>query len=244
MSAPDDFFIGWAGRLPRDHLLAILGRLAIGVVAMLTLGLMLGHGIDDPGPGGFDPSGDVTSRGVLTLQPSPILWVPPDATHPNGHSLLLSGDGKRGPTLDRAWDGQAIEASGAIIRRGGLEMLLVDRIAPLPGTDLTRPVAVELGRWRIEGEICDGKCAAGAMRPGRGLAHRACAILCLNGELPPVFVATGPINGQDFLLLADDSHGAAWRDLVGLRVRLDGAVTRHGDMLIFHAELSRAVVVR
>lgn len=82
------------------------------------------------------------------------------------------------------------------------------------------------------------------MRPGRGLAHRACAILCLNGELPPIVVATGPIDGRDFLLLADDSSGSAWRDLVGQRVRLDGMIIRQGDMLIFHAEPSQAVVVR
>ena len=244
MSTPDDFFIGWAGRLPRDHLLAVIGRLAIGVVVVLSLGLMLGHGIDDPGPGGFDPGGDVTHRGVLTMHPSPILWVPPDATHPNGHSLLLSGDGKRGPKLDGGWDGQTVEATGPIIRRGALEMLLIDRIAPSPGPDLPKPPGTALGRWRIEGEICDGKCVAGAMRPGRGLTHRACAILCLTGELPPVFVAAGAIDGQDFLLLAGDGHSAAWRDLIGLRVRLDGTVTRHGDLLIFQAERSQAVVVR
>jgi hypothetical protein len=244
MSGRDDFFIGWAGRLPRDHRLAVVARLLIGVLTVLTLGLLLGHGLDDPGPGGFEPAGDVTRHGVLTLHPSPILWMAPDTAHPKGHSLLLSGEGKNGPLLDPTLDGKTIAATGAIIRRGDLEMLQIDRVDAAADGAVLAPPIVPLGTWRIEGEICDGKCAAGAMRPGGGLAHRACAILCLNGALPPVFVATGPIEGQDFLLLADQAGGTAWHDLVGLRVRLDGSITRHGDILIFRADLAHAVVVR
>lgn len=244
MSAPDDFFIGWAGRLPRDHRRLVITRAAMAVLALLLLGLTLGYRLDDPGPGGFDPAGEVTRRGVLSLQPSPLLWMPPDAAHPAGHSLLLSGEGKRGPLLDPGWDGWTVEATGALIRRGDIDMLQLDRAAVVPDTERSTPPSVALGLWRIEGEICDGKCAVGGMRPGTGLAHRACAILCLNGALPPVFVASGPIHGTDFLLLADAAGGSGWRDLVGLRVRLDGTVTRHGDLLIFRADLANAVVVR
>ena len=89
------------------------------------------------------------------------------------------------------------------------------------------------------GEICDGKCETGAMRPGNGLAHRACAILCLAGGVPPVFVTAGPVEGSGFLLLAGADGGpipASLRALTALRVVIDGTLERRGDLLVFRAD--------
>lgn len=36
----------------------------------------------------------------------------------------------------------------------------------------------------VRGEILDGKCWLGVMKPGRGTVHRACARLCLRGGIP------------------------------------------------------------
>jgi hypothetical protein len=77
------------------------------------------------------------------------------------------------------------------------------------------------------------------MRPGIGRAHRACAVVCLDGEIPAVFVATHPVAGHAFLLLADRAGRApmpAVRDMVGRRVTLEGVVERRGDLLVFSAE--------
>jgi hypothetical protein len=126
--------------------------------------------------------------------------------------------------------------------RGDIAMLvLAEPPAPRPVT-AAPPAAVPLGRWRITGEICDGKCAAGGMRPGSGLAHRACAVLCLDGALPSIFVATAPVAGTPFLLLGAPDGGPmaeALRPLVGLRVTLEGRVERRGGLLVFLAELPR-----
>jgi hypothetical protein len=119
--------------------------------------------------------------------------------------------------------------------------MLVLEAPPVPLADapaLPVPAPVPLGRWRIQGEICDGKCAAGGMRPGTGIGHRACATLCLDGELPAVFVPTRPVAGRAFLLLGDATGGPAlpaFRDLIGQRVTLEGEVERLGDMVVFRA---------
>jgi hypothetical protein len=163
------------------------------------------------------------------------------------HGVLLSGDGKRGPQIDPALnDGAMVSLTGLRLRRGTIDMLVVgDAIHPLPEPPIVAPVAVSLGRWRIAGEICDGKCQTGAMQPGQGLSHRACASLCLIGGVPPVFVAASPVAGTSFLLLAGPDGRALpdLRRLAALPVVLEGEIERRGDLLIFKVDLAAARVL-
>jgi hypothetical protein len=252
MSGRDAFFVGWAAALDaglRRFLLPVAAGLLLGLP---LLGLLLGAAATDPADARFgsvpgrialaDLPSEQALRGVLLDGPYPLLHLPADSAHPKGRTLLLSGDGKRGPALDMAaLAGRYVAVEGFVLRRGSIEMLLLDGpprvIAEAPAAML--PSAEPLGRWRITGEICDGKCAAGAMRPGIGIGHRACATLCLDGALPAIFVATHPVAGHAFLLLADREGRAglpAFRDLVAQRVTLEGAVERRGDLLVFRAE--------
>jgi hypothetical protein len=244
----DEFFVGWQGRVSRR-----LGRFLWGVAICLVAGLVvlavgLGSRAHDPAGPGFAPGPDVavpegeqSFTGVLVAGPYPLLRLAPDAAHPRGRTLLLSGEGKRGmPGAVADLAGKLVEAQGYLTRRGSIAMLVLDdtprALAEAPPPP---PAAEPLGRWRITGEICDGKCAAGVMRPGTGIAHRACAALCLDGDIPAVFVSTAPVAGSTVLLLADASGGrpsAALVALAGVRLRLDGAVERQGDMLVFRAD--------
>ena len=97
-------------------------------------------------------------------------------------------------------------------------------------------VTESLGRWKLAGEICDGKCLAGAMQPGRGLAHKACANLCLIGGIPPVFVSSKPVMGEEFLLVAGPDGKVmpqSLYDYVGQFIEVEGEIERRGDMLVF-----------
>jgi len=245
---PELFFIGWqrkvAAGLRRFLLLAALA-VPLGGGA---LALLLGAAADDPAGPRFAlvpgapmplPLGEASLTGVLTLAPYPVLHLPPDAATPRGRAVLLADDGKRGAVIDPALDGRTIAAEGYALARGDIDMLVLGAPPRPVETMLPGIVPERLGRWRITGEICDGKCAAGGMRPGTGLGHRACAVLCLDGELPAVFVATAPVAGHAFLLIgaADGTRlPAGLRDQVGLRVTLEGAVERRGGMLVFLAD--------
>jgi hypothetical protein len=97
-------------------------------------------------------------------------------------------------------------------------------------------LAEDLGRWRLTGEICDGNCLTGAMRPGTGLAHRACANLCILGGLPPVFVATDSIAGSEFFLIGDADGGPLpdeMLDWTALLIAAEGRVERRGGVNVF-----------
>ena len=151
---------------------------------------------------------------------------------------MLSGVGKSGVDLDPALDGRLVAATGVMIRRGTLDMLQVDAIDAEDGPAAI-PSRCRSGRWRLVGEICDGKCGTGAMRPGNGLAHRACAMLCLAGGVPPVFVTVQPGGGCRVpaarrARTAAPARVAAGAD--GVRLVLDGALERRGDLLVFRAD--------
>lgn len=251
MSARELFFIGWEAR-PAPGLRRFLLVAAVAVLLGLPLaGLVLGALAVDPAGAGFAsvPGGPsladlpqaASLRGLLLDGPVPLLHLPADAAHPRGRTLLLAGEGKTGGPFDAAAArGRLVQAEGFILRRGDIEMLVSDTPpALLEGTAPPPPVVEPLGRWRITGEICDGKCAAGGMRPGIGLGHRACATLCLDGDIPAVFVATHPVAGHAFLLLAD-AHGQsplpAFRNEIGRRITLEGVVERRGDLLLFRAD--------
>jgi len=254
MSEPsqDDFFIGWAKSPPRalkPLLAAVAATLILGFVG---LALAIGAAKPDPGPGAFRFDwGRQTVEGVVAARPYPTLTVVKGAEHiPVGHTIMLVGQGKRGvQSQAEALDGQLAEASGVVLKRGELDMLQArggpdglkaaeaDAAAAAPAGD------APLGRWRLTGEVCDGKCLAGAMRPGAGLAHKACANLCLYGGAPPVFVSAGPVEGEVFFLLADADGGPvgeALYDLVGRLTTLEGEIVRRGDLLIFQADIDRA----
>jgi hypothetical protein len=238
-----DFFIGWESRIaPR------LARFQLAVAAALLAGFagfgaLLGARADDParadfatvpGAAGFamPDLGEVT--GTLVLHPYPHL------VRASGGSVLLSGGGKYpAPEAIAALEGRTLRAEGFLTARGTIAMLATDAVPADLGPAPPLPAPVPLGAWQVTGEICDGKCASGAMRPGTGLGHRACATLCITSEVPPVFVPTAPVAGHAFLLLAGADGGPmapALRDAIGLRVRLSGMIERRGDLAIFRAE--------
>ncbi|MEO1191947.1 MAG: hypothetical protein AAFY02_09335 [Pseudomonadota bacterium] len=237
----DPFFIGWAKKLPKG-LARFLPAAAVALVLLFgSAGFLIGATQNDPGDGDFRWDwGRQTLTGVITNAPYPVLTVLESELFPAGTPLLLSGWGKNG-VQDRSGPlaGQVVQASGIALTRGDLIMLQLaggtNGLQAAEGEGQA-PEPVSLGQWRLAGEICDGKCYAGAMRPGSGLAHKACANLCLIGGVPPVFVSTGAVEGQSFFLLAGPDGGPiteALLDNVATLVQIDGEVERRGDLLVF-----------
>ncbi len=245
MSEPrEPFFIGWAA--PPKSLRGFLVRVAGGLVGLFAaLGYLLAATQDDPGDGAFRFDWNRQALvGVLESRPYPVIHVRESERFPVGHTLLLSGNGKLG-AQDRsaALDGRVVQASGIVLKRGDLDMLQLragaEGLSAVEAESAVPPTARPLGRWRITGEICDGKCYAGAMRPGRGLAHKACANLCLTGGVPPVFVATDEIAGTPFLLMADADGGPVTDEVLdhtATLVEIEGAVERRGALLVFRID--------
>lgn len=241
----DDFFIGYLGRLPA----ALRGAISMAAVGLLVgfVGGAFAFSAAQPDPGDGAVGGGQPITGVLRAAPYPHIRTAPSAAHPNGRAHLLVTQGKLGVAPRAAQlDGQVVQAAGFYARRGDVAMLQVQgagRIEPQQGAAPHATPVEPLGRWRLSGEICDGKCYLGVMRPGVGLAHKACANLCIRGGVPPVLVTEQPVEGSQFILLADAEGrplGEEAHDLVALLISVEGALERHGDMLVLKADLSRA----
>ncbi|MGB7269100.1 MAG: hypothetical protein WBC90_06215 [Albidovulum sp.] len=235
----EPFFVGW-GKVP-NGLRPFLISCAISLVlAFAAIAYAISSTQTDLGGGAF--MGQTKAIGVLRADPYPVLHVIESPHFKPGQTVLLTGGGKRG-VFERAaeLDGKIVQAAGLRLERGDLNGMQLRNgaqgLQPAESPDANFTVEVEqLGRWKLTGEICDGKCLNGAMRPGRGLSHRACANLCLAGKVPPVFVSSGLVEGHEFLLMANADGGDITEDILGftaLFVEVEGLVERRGDLLVF-----------
>ena len=257
--APDPgFFIGYLNSVPRALAIFLVVAAALFVGGMAGLAFALGSNSNDPGDGTFARKlGRQAMTGVLLENPYPILRVRPDANNPAPRTIMLTVPGKRHvKRRGRKLFGQVVDASGFLFQRGDIDMLQIQGRNSLkaaeagegePPPEFTPAPAEELGRWRLIGEICDSKCHLGAMRPGDGLAHKACANLCISSGAPPIFVTAdeSTVEGETFLLMADRDGGPlpdSFRDYVAVLVELEGEVERLDDLLVFKVDIDRTRV--
>jgi hypothetical protein len=248
---PAPFFVGYLP-VPAGLRLFLAAVAAFLIGGFAALAVSIGATREDPGAAAFHFDwGPQTIVGVLQAKPYPVVHVVRGSDRiPAGRTVMLAGEGKRGEQLRAAaLDGRMVQVKGIAIRRGDLDAVQVfDGAGDFTEAKTpAQPVAVKKqGRWRLAGEICDGKCLAGAMRPGRGMSHRACANLCLIGGLPPVFMSSKPIGGSAYLLLAD-SNGeplpASVLDYVALYVAVEGEVETRGSMPVFKIDLASLKVL-
>ncbi|UES54670.1 hypothetical protein GFK91_03040 [Roseibium aggregatum] len=243
------FFVGYLNKVPKP-LVAFLGAFSLCFVAGLGLAAFaLSTTQNDPGSGTFQWGNRFEQTGLLELRPYPVFRIPADGDTP-ARTYMLAGQGKRG-VFEQAESNREMPVTlrGVPVNRGDLTMIQVGQVAPAmddaPGFTPSEPIS--LGRWKLTGEICDGKCYAGAMRPGRGLAHKACADLCLTGGIPPVFVSSGPVEGRNFFLLAGKDGqllGEAIDPLLALYIEVEGEVEQLDDLMVFKADLLTARVLK
>lgn len=235
------FFVGYLSPPPALRGFLLLASSVL-ILLFAAIGWAIGTTQADPGDGAFRfDYGRQVVTGRMEAKPYPMLHIDQGTDRlPAGTTILMSGGGKIG-VQDRAdaLDGREVQVTGPVLERGDLQMIQVlggrrgiqSVMGELP--DVPRQ---DLGRWKLTGEICDGKCLAGAMRPGRGLAHRACANLCLVGGVPPVFVSSQPVEGAEFLLIGGPDGGPlppVLLDATALYVSIEGRIERRGSLLVF-----------
>lgn len=244
----DDFYIGWEPKAASR-----IGKFVRAVVVMLfvaTIGLALAFAVvqHSIGVSVFEWGTVKNFSGVLKLEPYPHLLVPrPGATgtQNNFSTYNLVAPFKFG--LDReklsTLNDKTVSLQGTLIYRGSQTMVeaLPDSIK---ATDTKLPIltgaeTIQLGRQTLTGEIVDSKCFLGVMNPGQLLPHRACAIRCISGGIPPVLLVR-QTNGMAIylLLVSADSKPVNQQvlDLVAEPVQITGEVERQGDWLILRAD--------
>ena len=198
----DEFFVGYL-RMPAG-LTRFLQRVAIAAV-LLALGAaaVIAARQRDPGDGRWDYGKTSTFVGRVTMKPYAMLEL-----HDGAGAMVLVGVGKRSADTAGTADGRTVRIRGTVLRRANLRMLEVEgEIEPVVAPYSAIDVSVDAAPVTFRGEIIDPKCFAGAMKPGDGKAHKACAALCLRGGIPPA-LHTRAADGTDRIYLLVNSDGA------------------------------------
>lgn len=185
----DEFYIGYEPDMP-TRLARRIRRIACGLVALaLVMPAVLVFTENRFAPGVFEYGRARTFSGRIVESPYPAL-VPDGVTGANP-AYWLVGPGKHGADeVVRGRDGQRVQLSGSLIERDGDAMIevLPDSIVTIGGSAGASEPLRSLGFVVVEGEIVDSKCHLGVMKPGEGPTHRDCAVRCLLGRIPPMFV--------------------------------------------------------
>lgn len=248
----DEFYVGYSDRCPAGtarfvrRLLAILGT---GLVAVLAA---VGGRQSPVGNGRFEFGHRRDFQGRLFEEPLPLLHVPGEDGA--GTTFLLVGEGKRGlPDAARSQHGNWVRFRGTLIERDGVRMVemgdrasfqVIERAAtePWEGTDLAGETAgatslVDLGRSVLVGELVDTKCYFGVMRPATGKIHRACAVRCLSGGVPPGLLVRRSDGSAAVVMLATRPGGPAIDAQWAARtIRVRGRLEIRDGLPLLHVE--------
>ncbi len=236
MNRNDDFFIGWQGDLPSPKRRAFIAGGAGLIVAAASTGVLLAGASPPLGPGVWD-------QGMLRMLYGRILPLPyphllTEDLSEEARTVYLVGSGKTALDLDRDYFTGPARVTGTMITRGNQAMLAVTEAVPADATRRASPQprpAEDLGDVVMTGEILDAKCWFGAMRPGYGKTHKACAALCARGGLPLAFCPTGQCgDAVDAPLFVDEAGNPHSRDIFPFLadpVAVKGKRLRVGDRL-------------
>jgi hypothetical protein len=254
----DEFYIGWEDRaapgIGRTGRRAVIAGLSIALVSAVALALaqrMIGASV-------FEWGTEKTFAGIFQAAPYPHLLVPrpgaeDGATQFSTYYLVAPWKFGLDAQAIAAFDGQSVQLKGTLIYRGNQTMVetkpewiaLSTTGAAPPDAARTAPSAVPttkpLGQQTLVGEIVDSKCFLGVMNPGQLTPHRACAIRCISGGVPPVLLVrqkdAAPLY---FLLVSADGKPVNQQvlDLVAEPVEITGLVERQGELLILRADPS------
>ena len=180
--------------------------------------------------------------GVISAEPYPALLVTrPGASGslPTFSRYYLVAEGKHGAQEEIAnYAGQHVKLRGTLIYREEQTMLelVAGSIAPLAESQAASAPQL-LGTFTLTGEIVDSKCFLGVMNPGEMKTHRACAVRCIAGGIPPILITRGE-EVHYFMLLSAAGRAVNEQvlEMVAQPVRITGEVWQYDNVLALRAD--------
>jgi hypothetical protein len=199
MNAPRDLYVGYLP-MPAGHGRFVRALVVVLVVMVVGGGALVAAGMRRPGAARWH--GDRTvARGTVVLRPYPMLIE-------NGRGVLLVLEGKHGAARRfEGLNGREVEVTGTRLESPGMRMIEVIDVHALGEGQAAETLRLDAEEVTLRGEIVDSKCALGAMKPGDGKTHKACATLCVSNGIPPMLARHD--RPGEYVLLADTGGGAA-----------------------------------
>lgn len=243
----DDFFVGY---LPVPAKLSRwLRRITLLTLALVAAAAAAIAGMQrNPGDGVWNIDQQEAWEGVMIARPYPMLRMTRGSEM---RTILLVSEGKvGGHEQAHAFDGKIVRVRGTLVKRDGRHLVELvnepDAVVAIGGADAVgtnvataTPAPTPWQRVELRGEIIDPKCYLGAMKPGGGKTHKACATLCIRGGIPPMFVTRDAELRETFYLLTDAAGGPMLEPIVpfiGEPVELSGELEQWDDLLVIRID--------
>jgi nitrite reductase/ring-hydroxylating ferredoxin subunit/DMSO/TMAO reductase YedYZ heme-binding membrane subunit len=238
------FFVGYLARVPPRLAARMRGSVGVLLLLAVAVSIAVAAGQGPFKPATFEAGVARTFEGTVVERPLPTLLLDrplaAGSAAPAQSRWLLVAPWKHGAQeLVAGLDGRRVHATGSLVYRDGQTMIeLTGRPEELPGAG-SPPEPIPLGEVVLRGQIVDSKCWLGVMNPADTVTHRACAVRCLSGGIPPLFVVHDEDGAAVSLLLVGRDRRALngeILDLVAEPLVVRGAVERAGAMLVLRAE--------
>src|SRR6266496_4833013 len=248
MNQPDEFYIGWEakaaagiGKTVRKAVVVVLTLALLAPVAFAVSQRMIGASV-------FEWGTHKSFSGILQTTPYPHLLVPRPGNAdglPRFSTYYLVAPWKFG--LDHeaiaSLEGKSVMLKGTLIYRGNQTMIETKpewiQAAQKTSATNTPPQSISLGKQTLIGEIVDSKCFLGVMNPGQITPHRACAIRCISGGIPPVLLVRQKDGSALYFLLVSPDGKPVNKQVLALvaePVEITGEVERQGERLMLRAD--------
>ncbi len=242
----DEFFVGYLPTPAGHRRAAVIAVVIIGVLLAGVAGVVA-WAQRDPGTGTWQSDRTSSLEGVVVIAPYALLRTADESGVVV--TVILVSEGKFGATDRlRDHDGKTVRIRGTMLERDGRRMLEVssnaDAVTPLDWPVARRAGLLPesprpLGRATLRGEFIDPKCYIGAMKPGGGKTHKACAQLCVGGGIPPMFVTRSQDGSEDYFLVIEEGDRSAAVTVIpylGDPVEVGGEVEMRGDLRVLRID--------
>jgi len=246
---PDEFYVGYLPEAPSGIARHTRWVVVLLLLLVTTVGVLLVTSQNPFPVATFEYLEYRDFEGTLLQRPYPRLLVdrPGQATEDvarrSSYWLVSFGKHGGGAAL-RGLDGHRLRLRGALNYRDNQTMLELQAgaaIEDLGPASISAPLNRSHGQQHLRGEIVDSKCYLGLMKPGHGKPHRGCAVRCISGGIPPIFVLRDE-NGPAAYLLLVGADGRAMHgeilDYVAEPLEIEGEVVRRGELWVLQAEPS------
>ena len=252
----NEFYIGWQSAAPKSFVQTVRKYLLLIFPLVLIAGILLAVSQKPFSKGTFE-FGTVTEvKGIYYHHPVPCLKAINGKDIWGNYSYLtipLVGFGKHGAEgiikdIEQekgvSLTGKEVTLKGTLLYNDGKTLMQVDAndhpLVAVSNKSIAaelQPVKKELGTQTFTGEIADPKCYFGVMKPGQGKPHRDCAVRCILGGIPPVFVVTNDKGENNYYLLVGP-HGEKLnetvQDVVAEPVQVEARAVQYDDWIVLY----------
>lgn len=240
-----EFYVGYVAKAPEGTTLIVRKVVLVSSIAMICIGAVLAWHQKKFSATNFEYRVRTELQGYIFRDPIPHLLISMGRNSKGKElyqTVLLVGPGKAGfdealrnlNVMEKILEGFKVKLNGSLIYGDGKTLLQVDDESNIESTGAEQRPASKI-EWTenlmVSGEIVDPKCYFGVMKPGEGKAHRACAIRCIAGGIPPVFST----DSLGYFLIVDENNNPMPKEIeniVGDHVTLEGVGMHWNDWTI------------